>query len=422
MEYTLTIPADALLSGFIYDGDGENLALAIAEAEADAFTLPILHFSGGGSGSATPYDLRETLAPGTADAFIVEISDAVSSSDSEAIESGLRRWYEQLIKPALQAAVASDQALARALPEYRRWLGVETFVTGLVDTSALLPESQSLAAAALNDAIARANDLCAQQQSFVEAEKAMLWQRRAESVLPEELLFANGLDRAFVQRDLCVQVSFESTLFPEAPVVSEPALWRLVIGYALGDNPIEFAGGMAVNVLALGATPAGTTTTTDESGLVEVTLTPDGPQVEIEVDAWIGIVPGAGALVGAFICQEAFIVRGLVVSPVSVTLAPGGSQRFRAQLVGVDEQVTWSATGGTIDENGQFVAGSTAGTFMVTATSVSNPGLVATSRVTIDGDPVEPRRRDARGGAREGRSSGLRQCRISDCGCLRAPL
>jgi hypothetical protein len=82
--------------------------------------------------------------------------DRTGRSDSEAIESSLRRWYEQLIEPALQAAVASDQALERA------------------------------------------NDLCERQQSFVEAETAMLWQRCAESVLAEDLLFANGLDRGSV--------------------------------------------------------------------------------------------------------------------------------------------------------------------------------------------------------------------------------
>jgi len=63
---------------------------------------------------------------------------------------------------------------------------------------------------ASDQALARANDLCARQQSFVEEEKAMLWERRAESVLAEDLLFANGLDRGSVQRDPCVQVSFES--------------------------------------------------------------------------------------------------------------------------------------------------------------------------------------------------------------------
>jgi hypothetical protein len=64
---------------------------------------------------------------------------------------------------------------------------------------------------------------------------------------------------------------------------------RLVIGYALGDDPIEFAAGMAVDVLALGAIPTGNMTTTDESGLLEPTLTPSGHPTRsphrIQIDA-----------------------------------------------------------------------------------------------------------------------------------------
>jgi len=117
----LDLGSDALLAGFTYDGDGKNLALGIAEAEADAFTLPILHFSGGGSGSATPSDLEETFAAGTADAFSAEVLESFDKGDFTTLDSSVRRWYEQLVKPALQAAVSSDQALERALREYRRW-------------------------------------------------------------------------------------------------------------------------------------------------------------------------------------------------------------------------------------------------------------------------------------------------------------
>jgi hypothetical protein len=123
---------------------------------------------------------------------------------------------------------------------------------------------------------------------------------------------------------------------------------------------------------------------------VELTLTPDSPGVEIEVDACIGIAVGAFTLTGGFVCQEAFIVRGLIVSPGTITLAPGASQQFTAELLDITEEVTWAADGGSIDESGLFVAGGTAGTFTVTATSVANPSLTATARVTIDGDIGEP--------------------------------
>lgn len=389
---TVTLPEarsfgpEQLLAGFTYDGDGDNLALGIAAADANAFTLPITHFSGGGGGSATPADLRQAFSRGSADAFVAETLEAASKSDTATLESSIRRWYTELVKPALQAGVATDAALERALGEYRRWLLAASFASGLVDLNDVLSESQSLAAAAVNDAIARANDVCERRASFTEAEKVLLWQRRAESVLPEDLLLANGLDRASVLRDLCVQVVFESTFFPEAPAIGEPALLEVVVGFAFGEGPTELSSGMVVNVLATGATPAGATDVTDASGVVELTLSPNAATVEIEVDACIGLAVGAGTLTGSFVCQEAFIVRGLVVSPSTVTLAPGATQQFSAELLGVDEPVTWSATGGTIDPNGLFTAGSAAGTFTVTAASVAEPSLVATAEVTISGD------------------------------------
>ena len=385
----LDLGSDALLAGFAYDGDGNNLALGIAEAESDAFTLPILHFSGGGSGSATPSSLKESFAAGTADAFIAEVLEAFDKLDDPAIESSVRRWYEQLVRPALQAAVSSDQALERALREYRRWLLVAVD-GGLVEVSDLVSDSQPLVAAALSDAIARANDLCERQESFAEAEKALTWLLRAEGVLPEGVLAANQLDRDTVLADLCLQVVFESTSFPQAPVIGRAATLSGVVGYAFGGGATQFAAGMDAGIEATGASPANSIVMMNASGEFEQTLTPTDPGVSIEINACIGNVAGSGPATGSLVCQDAFIVRGLVVSPASVTLAPGGSQPFTAQLLGIDEPVTWSADGGTVDANGLYVAGSSAGTFTVTATSIADANLVDTARVTVEGDPVDP--------------------------------
>ena len=66
----------------------------------------------------------------------------------------------------------------------------------------------------------------------------------------------------------------------------------------------------------------------------------------------------------------------LVISPKEVKIAPGQHQKF--QLLGLDEwdrdiaigRVVWQATGGTIDQNGNFIADINAkGKFRVTATS-----------------------------------------------------
>ena len=113
-------------------------------------------------------------------------------------------------------------------------------------------------------------------------------------------------------------------------------------------------------------------------------MTPEGGNLRIEVDACVGNVPGAGPLVGEFACQEAFILRGLVVTPARVTLGPGARRDFAAQLVGVDEPVTWSAEGGSIDQTGLFIAGGAAGTFTVTAISIEDPSRTATAEVTVE--------------------------------------
>src|SRR5918992_1752286 len=61
------------------------------------------------------------------------------------------------------------------------------------------------------------------------------------------------------------------------------------------------------------------------------------------------------------------------VSPTSVSLAPGVSQTFTAlgRLAGGDVApigVNWTATGGSIDAGGTYVAGSIAGSYRVIAT------------------------------------------------------
>jgi hypothetical protein len=85
---------------------------------------------------------------------------------------------------------------------------------------------------------------------------------------------------------------------------------------------------------------------------------------------------------------------GIVVTPDTVTLTPRASQLFSAvgQLRSGGRTpvgVYWTATGGSIDDGGNYLAGDTAGTFLVIATNTS--GTVAdTSTVTITAPPALP--------------------------------
>ncbi|MFO0619199.1 MAG: hypothetical protein U0414_41805 [Polyangiaceae bacterium] len=75
------------------------------------------------------------------------------------------------------------------------------------------------------------------------------------------------------------------------------------------------------------------------------------------------------------------------VYPTFATVAPGGTQTFLATVAGVsDDSVAWAAPEGTIPASGatvSFTAPTAPGTYMVTATSVAEPGATATATVTV---------------------------------------
>jgi hypothetical protein len=87
-------------------------------------------------------------------------------------------------------------------------------------------------------------------------------------------------------------------------------------------------------------------------------------------------------------------LKAVEVNPSNVSLAPGVSQTFTAvgRLSGGSVApigVNWSATGGSIDAGGTYVAGDMAGTFRVTATNTAGT-LADTVTVTITAPPLPP--------------------------------
>jgi hypothetical protein len=74
----------------------------------------------------------------------------------------------------------------------------------------------------------------------------------------------------------------------------------------------------------------------------------------------------------------------VTVNSATITLTPGQQTTFTATVAGASDQtVGWAATGGTIDQNGTYTAGPTAGTYTVTATSNADPTADDTAAVTI---------------------------------------
>jgi hypothetical protein len=81
----------------------------------------------------------------------------------------------------------------------------------------------------------------------------------------------------------------------------------------------------------------------------------------------------------------------VVVSPASVTLAPGGVQQFTATVTGTaDHSVSWSALGGTAVVAGNtltYTAGNNPGVYAVSATSIADPSAGAAAQVSIGFQP-----------------------------------
>ena len=73
----------------------------------------------------------------------------------------------------------------------------------------------------------------------------------------------------------------------------------------------------------------------------------------------------------------------LTLTPATTALTFRQSVRFTPTLHGLDDpRVTWRTTGGSIAD-GLFTASDTPGTFTVTATSVADPTVSGTARVTV---------------------------------------
>lgn len=91
---------------------------------------------------------------------------------------------------------------------------------------------------------------------------------------------------------------------------------------------------------------------------------------------------------------EPRVTTALALTPTTTTLAPGATQQFTAVATAsngkvLDVNPIWSvvAGGGTIDQNGLFTAGTTAGTFTNTV-SVTCSGVTSTATVIITAGPL----------------------------------
>ena len=74
------------------------------------------------------------------------------------------------------------------------------------------------------------------------------------------------------------------------------------------------------------------------------------------------------------------------INPLLISILPSATQQFSANVIGMtNTAVAWSATGGTISASGLYTAPATTGTYVVTATSVSDAAKSASATVTVAG-------------------------------------
>lgn len=75
----------------------------------------------------------------------------------------------------------------------------------------------------------------------------------------------------------------------------------------------------------------------------------------------------------------------ITITPSVATLGTNEKTKFTATVGNTSNTgVTWSATGGFISSDGTFTAGSTPGTYVVTAASTQDPSRIATAKVTVN--------------------------------------
>ena len=392
---TLTVtppaPGGERLAAFGWEDDSGDVHRELATTDGGGLRIFVRHFSGFGAGTESSPELRaiEALTPSNDALYWGGLILRIREERHRYLDV-LRAWFGGVVEETLLAAVSDDAALRRGLREYDHWLfyveeGPDILglpfelASGLQDLRA---RAKTLIAAALRQAIARANASCLLRYSLADAERALGWQVIADMADVDTADHALDLDT--VLDDLCVEVRYEDVTFPPVPPLDIPSVLRVRVGLVFRDGTPATGYLMEVRETPHGAHEGLAVGDTDATGTREFTFTPLGDrELRIDVRACANV---AGRRRLRQVCQDAFVVRGLVLTPTSATLDEGGTQQFQTTLFGRPAPVTWSTTTGSIDDDGLLTAGTTPGSFEVRATNPVDGRLVtatvAVGRVT----------------------------------------
>jgi hypothetical protein len=407
---TITLPGAPDVEGLVgfgYAGAGERPHLDFLRVVGATLTLKLTHFSALGAALAAPEDFAALVFYQLSAAVEYQVSQLLllhqQGAPAAAYAAALREWYDFFVASEVALSIDDDPALRLALREFHEWawrmhdiellFGIEFDAADQASLDSRRAAGKSAVAAGLRAGVERANIRCLSLENVAGAEDALRWQAMATALGVGTT--AEQLDLVTVVDGLCVEVVFIDTAYPypatQPLVVGQPATLHLQVGWQFTNGgPVVFeqsASPAAELVLAIapshtveGPVTYGAT----ETGVFEHLYTPAGTgEVTLQVEACISLT-GQPQLLVDHVCQQALIVRGLVVEPATATLVPGGTQQFTAELFGEPaEAVVWSADGGVIDATGLYTAPDEPGTYTITAV-VPGLGLIATATVTVD--------------------------------------
>jgi hypothetical protein len=393
----LPAPSPADVVGFGWNGAGEDFHLALATPEGSTLRLDVTHFSGAGAAIVAPENFAalQALPPGSVEQQYLNQMPAVSEVDPLVWVAWLSAWFDGGVRPLLEGAMASDEALLAGVDAFVAWkaaaestvawfLGVDpNFLLGL-DGFALanrIDEGLSLAAPALREGVIRNDVECIVEEDLAYAEAALRWQGIAASLgLATE---ANDLDLGTIMQDFCVEVVYETITYPESPQAGAPGTLIASAGYSIDAGPTQFDQQLTSAIEPTGTVEGPSFLIIASGESIVRDYTPTGEQeLALHLDTCLS-TPDDYPVLDGKICQPAFVVRGFEITPEEAMLEPGEELDFDALLYGEPHpSVTWTATGGTITQAGVYTAGDEAGAFTVTATS-NFSGLTESAAVTI---------------------------------------
>lgn len=168
-------PPLSKLIGVGFPNDGSSLSLHPINRSGTQATLLVPHFSG--AGVANLEDGSAVAPPAEEDPSVTAVFDMAATAsngapDANTVATILRRWYQDGVRPTLQAAASSFSSLDGAVSEWRLWFGMMTtfpeLAAEVLDALAgEIEEARDLATTALRSRIDYLNIECVTERLVV---------------------------------------------------------------------------------------------------------------------------------------------------------------------------------------------------------------------------------------------------------------